>query len=100
MTIQREIATWARETFPNAALIDVYDKFEDELDELYEAVWAQDDPVMVGRELADVAILLYQIANRYCIDLDGEIASKLAVNRARTWTPVGDGTYQHEEAAS
>lgn len=98
MDIQREITTWAAETFPDATMDDIAHKFGDEVAELFcdAGVWAEHGEV--ADELADVAILLYQIADRCGVDLDTVVREKMETNRARTWERLDDGTWRHVEA--
>jgi len=49
----------------------------------------------IGREAADVLILLYRLADQFGLDLDGEVQGKMAINRARKWSAKGDGTGSH-----
>lgn len=96
MSTQSQIAQWARETFPDATIHNIIDKYTDEADELYTILYGEDE-YAIADELADVAILLYQIADRCGVDLDMAVAGKFDANRARTWTRLADGTYQHVE---
>jgi NTP pyrophosphatase (non-canonical NTP hydrolase) len=65
-----------------------------ELDELAEVVCAN-DTAEIGREAADVAILLHRLVALAGLDLAEEVDAKMAVNRARTWRAAGDGTGGH-----
>ncbi len=65
-----------------------------ELDELEQAVRANDQ-AEIGREAADVAILLHRLVALAGLDLGDEVDAKMAVNRARTWRAAGDGTGGH-----
>jgi NTP pyrophosphatase (non-canonical NTP hydrolase) len=53
--------------------------------------WREGDPHL-GSELADVAIFLYGLAEMTGVDLDEQISAKLAVNQARTYTRLENGT--------
>lgn len=65
-----------------------------ELDELDQAIRAN-DVAEIGREAADIAILLHRLAALAGMDLGEQVDAKMAVNRARKWKPAGDGTGGH-----
>ena len=65
-----------------------------ELDELELAIKA-DDRAEIGREAADVAILLHRLVALTGRDLAEEVDAKMATNRARRWYAAGDGTGGH-----
>lgn len=96
-TTQREICDWAAETFPDAEMGDVTSKMYDEMIELYQDVTCRHDEG-VGAEIADVVIMLYQIADRCGVDLEQAVINKMAVNKARTWGKADDrGVVRHSE---
>ncbi|MCJ9427511.1 dATP/dGTP pyrophosphohydrolase domain-containing protein [Kordiimonas marina] len=96
---QQTIATWAEETFgPVGDPAVLVKRARVELDELLEAVEAGDTPE-TGRETADIAILLYRLMALSGLDFDDEVTGKMAINRARTWKPKGDGTGSHVKSA-
>ena len=64
------------------------------MQELGEAV-DQRDVNEIGKEAADVLILLYRLADQFDLDLDQEVQAKMAINRSRTWVSKGDGTGSH-----
>lgn len=65
-----------------------------ELDELDQAIMAGDTPE-IGREAADVAILLHRLVALAGMELSEQVDAKMAVNRARKWKAAGDGTGGH-----
>jgi NTP pyrophosphatase (non-canonical NTP hydrolase) len=65
-----------------------------ELDELLEAVQAK-DAAEIGREAADVVILLHRLVALSGMDLGEQVDAKMAINRVRTWAAAGDGTGGH-----
>jgi NTP pyrophosphatase (non-canonical NTP hydrolase) len=65
-----------------------------ELDELDQAVRAN-DRAEIGREAADVVILLHRLVALLGMDLNVEVDAKMAINRGRKWKPAGDGTGGH-----
>lgn len=92
---QRSMCEWAEATFgPVSVPVSLVERAMLEMDELKEAVLAQDH-AEIGKEAADVLILLYRLADQFGLDLDSEVAGKMAINRARTWTKKGDGTGSH-----
>lgn len=92
---QQSIAAWADETFGDVANPRVLiDRARIELDELEEAV-ALGDKKEIGKETADVLILLYRLLAIHGLDVGAEISQKMNENRARQWLPKGDGTGSH-----
>ncbi|MBB76579.1 MAG: hypothetical protein CMJ75_18900 [Planctomycetaceae bacterium] len=105
---QRSITDWSRETFgetKDPRL--VFDRLDEEFDELrYEVRKAgeasdrgedfiDDD---IASEVADVGILLYQVAHSYGIDVHEAIDAKMKINRRRKWKTTGvAGIGQHVE---
>lgn len=92
---QQTIGAWQVATFgplpsPSMGVI----RAQDEMDELADAVIAGDRDLM-GREIADVVIVLSGMAEQLGIDLQAEIDRKMAINRARKWATAGDGTGRH-----
>jgi len=65
-----------------------------ELDELLAAVQAK-ELAEIGREAADVVILLHRLVALSGMDLSEQVEAKMAINRARTWAAAGDGTGGH-----
>ena len=86
---------WAEQTFgpvrdPKA----LWDRAMLEMTELGEAV-TERDVDEIGKEAADVLILLYRLVDQFGLDLDAELDAKMAINRARKWSSKGDGTGRH-----
>jgi NTP pyrophosphatase (non-canonical NTP hydrolase) len=65
-----------------------------ELEELDQAIKANDKSE-IGKEAADVVILLHRLVALAGMDLDEQVDAKMAINRARKWKPAGDGTGGH-----
>jgi NTP pyrophosphatase (non-canonical NTP hydrolase) len=65
-----------------------------ELDELDQAIKATDTPE-IGKEAADVVILLHRLVALAGMDLNEQVDAKMAINRARKWKAAGDGTGGH-----
>jgi NTP pyrophosphatase (non-canonical NTP hydrolase) len=62
----------------------------EELGEAFSA-WRKGHPGL-GGELADVEIFLLGLAQMTGVDLAAEVGAKLAVNEARTYAPLPNGT--------
>ncbi len=100
--MQREttasITRWGDSAFgPVSELARLIDRAEGELAELREAVQLAEGPDALAMEAADVVILLHRLVGLTGLDLDQAVQDKMAINRARRWTPEGDGTGQHVE---
>ena len=94
---QRSMCDWAEQTFgPVSDPASLVDRSLLEMQELGEAVDAR-DVSEIGKEAADVLILLYRLADQFDLDLDldQEVQAKMAINRSRTWVSKGDGTGSH-----
>ncbi|WP_235284952.1 MazG-like family protein [Thalassospira sp. HJ] len=86
---------WAEQIFgPVRDPASLVERASVEMKELGEAVEAR-DVSEVGKEAADVLILLYRLADQFGLDLDQEVQAKMAINRSRTWVSKGDGTGSH-----
>lgn len=55
------------------------------------------EPDDVGPEAGDVLVTLYVVADRWGVDLHEHCDRKMAINRAREWHALGDGTGYHVE---
>ncbi|MBP3127342.1 MazG nucleotide pyrophosphohydrolase domain-containing protein [Thalassospira sp. ER-Se-21-Dark] len=92
---QRSMCDWAEQTFgPVSDPASLVDRALLEMQELGEAVQDRDIGE-IGKEAADVLILLYRLADQFDLDLDQEVQAKMAINRSRTWVSKGDGTGSH-----
>ncbi|WP_210402205.1 nucleotide pyrophosphohydrolase [Thalassospira sp. MCCC 1A03138] len=92
---QQSICDWAEGIFgPVADPRALVTRAMMEMKELDEAV-ADRDLSEIGREAADVMILLYRLVDQFGLDLDREVQAKMAINRARKWSAKGDGTGSH-----
>lgn len=91
----KSIRAWGDETFGKVSnLSALVARARGELDELDLAIRA-DDAAEIGREAADVVILLHRLVALAGMDLTAEVDAKMAVNRARKWKAAGDGTGGH-----
>ncbi|MEX0300152.1 MAG: dATP/dGTP pyrophosphohydrolase domain-containing protein [Kordiimonas sp.] len=92
---QKSVAEWAEQTFGPAKDHSVLvTRAISEMEELLEAV-ENNDTAEIGKEAADVAILLWRLMEQNGLDLSQEIMKKMQENRTREWAPKGDGTGKH-----
>lgn len=95
METQKTIADWADDTFgPALDPGDLVTRAADELEELLEAV-QKADKQEIGKEAADVVILLMRVMELNGLNLHDEVDKKMQINRSRTWVSKGDGTGSH-----
>ena len=91
----KSIRDWGDETFGKVSdLSALVARARGELDELEQAIRADDRPE-IGREAADVVILLHRLVALAGMELSEQVDAKMAVNRARKWKAAGDGTGGH-----
>ena len=89
------IREWGDATFGEVKdLAALVQRARGELDELLAAVQAG-DKAEIGREAADVVILLHRLVALAGMDLSEQVDAKMQVNRGRTWRAAGDGTGGH-----
>jgi NTP pyrophosphatase (non-canonical NTP hydrolase) len=89
------IREWGDATFgPVRDLSALVARARGELDELDQAIRADDRPE-IGKEAADVVILLHRLVALAGMDLNEQVDAKMAINRARKWKAAGDGTGGH-----
>ena len=89
------IRVWGDEMFGKVAdLSALVARARGELDELEQAIRANDRPE-IGREAADVVILLHRLVALAGMELSDEVDAKMAINRARKWKAARDGTGGH-----
>ena len=98
---QASIYQWARETFGEPrSNFQIYNRAREEFRELGDVLIAGSNDPKAVEEIADVVIVLSQIAERLGLDLGEAIDRKMAINREREWVTNGDGTGQHVEGVS
>jgi NTP pyrophosphatase (non-canonical NTP hydrolase) len=93
--MQRIQAEWIREVLPTRDIRKTCIKLCSESAEVAEAIGYLGLDAAAG-ELADVLILVLDIAELSGIDLSKAFAEKMRVNRDREWV-VGDGCIRHVE---
>ena len=90
------IAQWGAETFGEVSDFAVLtQRARAEFEELDAAVRAGDADE-IGREAADVVILLHRLVGLLGKDLADEVDAKMNINRSRHWRLSGDGVGRHE----
>ena len=93
MTRGAQARAWANKVAKGFNTTDVPMEFmllTEEIGEAFSA-WRKGSPG-VGGELADVAIFLLGLAQMTGVDLEAEIEAKLAVNKARAYVRLPNGT--------
>ncbi|MCZ4282084.1 nucleotide pyrophosphohydrolase [Kiloniella laminariae] len=95
METQDTICLWAEDTFgPVTNPQSLVARALQEMKELAEAI-DKEDLEEIGKETADVVILLHRLLDQYQLDLNQEIEKKMKINRSRQWISSGDGTGKH-----
>jgi NTP pyrophosphatase (non-canonical NTP hydrolase) len=95
---QKSITEWAEKTFGYPSFKDLFNKTNDEYQELYDEVYETDKVNYDGvqKESADVVIMLFQLAEFIGFDLMEEVQKKMNVNVNRKWAKTGEGVGQHQ----
>ena len=106
METQKSITEWAVDTFGEKHPVFTASRMMKEVVELNEALVAVSQiPVSLisskmmetlVSEVADVEIMLRQIAESLSIDLDSSVDAKMQINRKRNWVANEFGSFQHE----
>lgn len=78
-SLRNMIVEWADGVFPERTVLNAIQKMV--LEEIPEYLMDRGNPM----ELADLGILLYDIAHLDGVDLDSAIRKKMTINRFRTW---------------
>ena len=87
-----EISEWARKTFPEQSGHSISNHLYREAKEL---LAIPNDP----EEMADVIMLVADLADYYGIDLKEAVRKKFEICKARTWgEPDSEGVYEHVES--
>lgn len=101
--VVHEVTFWQRATFPVRYPLGMTRHLIREAQELEREIAAEVRTGFAGnpdvpRELADVAILLFGIADALGLDLAGVVERKMIENRTRRWKqPDAHGVIEHEE---
>ena len=96
LTLQSRISAWATETFGEEAhgqrIAGVYNHLVREIEELGDKLYTMG----AAEEIADCAILLFELAQFRSVDLLTEVEGKFAINQTREWgNTEEDGAIQH-----
>ncbi|MFD2207365.1 nucleotide pyrophosphohydrolase [Kiloniella antarctica] len=95
METQQSICQWAEDTFgPVTNPQGLVARALQEMKELAEAN-NEENQDGIGKETADVVILLYRLLDQYHLNLNEEVEKKMKINRSRQWISSGDGTGKH-----
>lgn len=93
---QSTISQWADETFGTGGTnARAAARANEEMAELLANLTTDDNHPKAADEIADIFIVLYRVATKLGVDVETEIARKMAVNRARTWRLDGTGHGYH-----
>lgn len=79
MSLRDIVVSWADSVYPNRTVENAIQKMI--LEEIPEYLMNRGDPM----ELADIGILLYDIAHLDGVDLDSAIREKMEINKGRQW---------------
>lgn len=99
---QETITVWALETFGGRSPLLTATRMNCEVAELIDLLaQIEADPNnmklqhQVAGELADVEIILRQVAQRCCVNLQAAVNVKMGINRRRKWEKLPSGRHQH-----
>jgi len=95
METQDSVAAWTTVTFGSPEPIVAAARANEEMAELLTAVAKTKPDDYVAEEMADVVIVLYQLASTMGLDLHEAIDQKMRKNRARKWIADGTGVGRH-----
>lgn len=88
-SVLADVVAWGQQTFRQATLFSTVEHLRREAEELAANPTSES-------EIADVLILLAQVAARQGISLVDAVSQKMIVNRSRTWgAPDADGVVEH-----
>lgn len=91
-----EIFYWQQKTFPDASFAGAFYKLQDEVSELTELVERRGYiSEQLSEELADIFIVLVQVAGLAGVNLYHAVENKMHINSNRKWNIRADGTGQH-----
>ncbi len=94
-SMQQTVKDWITTILPSRDPTKTCIKLVTEAAELLDSVANQASPrSAAGEEIADVFILLIDVADQMGVDLEAEFARKMEINKNRTWR-VGNGSLHH-----
>jgi NTP pyrophosphatase (non-canonical NTP hydrolase) len=101
---QESVGQWADTTFPQSSWQSIASHLQEETQELENALYTapREGRGQFGEEAADCFLLLLHLAHKEGFSLIGEVITKDAANRQRTWETddQGRGYWKHIEAVS
>jgi NTP pyrophosphatase (non-canonical NTP hydrolase) len=101
---QHTVADWCRKTFGVPKPLRSMNRLAEEFHELEVAFDSTDsttpDLNKIAAEMADVLIVMYQLADVLGISLHDEVDKKMKINRARRWQLDGTGCGYHVQDKS
>lgn len=93
-TIQNEIKRWADRVYSNRTESSILEKLKEENQELIDALASTEN--IEATELADVLILVLDLASIRGVDVYSAVIEKLEINRKRSWVINPDtGVMRH-----
>lgn len=103
---QMSITEWSVEQFGETPPVTIAIRMNKEVAELLmllhnlpddPAKWTEEQHKKVAGEVADVGVMLSQVAETSHINLTHAINIKMSINRNRVWKRADDGSFQHDE---
>jgi NTP pyrophosphatase (non-canonical NTP hydrolase) len=91
---QEKITRWAQSQFGVVPPLGIATRMNLEVAELLDALNNGNVEEAI-KEVADVEIMLRQVAETLGVTLDVEVEKKMNVNEARQWRKTASGSYQH-----
>lgn len=93
--IQIVIRNWAYRVFPERSRLPIDEQVTQAIRKLKKEVEELEQNSHGEDEFADVAIILFDIAEMRGHDILEAVITKIATNYKRKWKLESDGTYQH-----
>ncbi len=95
---QESISKWIKQTFGEARSNSrIVARANEEMAELLSYSTSNDNHEKIAEEIADIFIVLYEVATNVGVDIHKEVNQKMEVNRARKWKLDNTGCGQHIE---
>lgn len=96
---QQSITEWGIKTFGKPRRETLIARLNKEMEEILELALSarrlKTKRKLIGKELADLHIVLVQVASAYGVTLHEEVDGKMIINRNRAWVMTGKGVGQH-----
>jgi NTP pyrophosphatase (non-canonical NTP hydrolase) len=92
---QGSINAWILDTFgPTGSTLSCAVRANEEMAELLKELAKDDTSPEAAKEIGDIVIILYRIAERLGVSLEDEVDKAMAINRKRKWL-VSNGHGYH-----